>query len=149
MTRAHVREWIDAGMTVGGHSRNHVDLRQCADVELEREVRGCREDLEDLFGVPVTSFAYPFGHFNQRVRDAVAAAGFASAVSTGRGWMRPGTDTLRIPRCIVEDFDAPTFGAAIEGGLTVLRPADAMRSRLAETGDWPIQFCSLMSVCSN
>ncbi len=130
MTRAQVCEWIDAGMTVGGHSRNHVDLRGCTDAELEWEVRGCREALEDLLGVPVTSFAYPFGHIDRRVRDAVAAAGFTSAVSTRRGWTRPSADTLRIPRCIIEDFDASTFPAAIEGGLNVLRAADAVRSAL-------------------
>jgi peptidoglycan/xylan/chitin deacetylase (PgdA/CDA1 family) len=130
MTRTQVCEWIDAGMTVGGHSRSHSDLRRCNDADLERETRGCRENLEDLLGVPVTSFAYPFGHLDRRVRDAVAAAGFTSAVSTRRGWSRPGADPLRIPRCIVEDFDVITFRAAIEGGLSVLRAADAVRGRV-------------------
>jgi peptidoglycan/xylan/chitin deacetylase (PgdA/CDA1 family) len=134
MTSTQVCEWIDAGMTVGGHSRSHADLRSCNDAELEREIRGCREDLEDLLGVPVTSFAYPFGHLDRRVRDAVAAAGFTSAVSTRRGWTRPGADPLRIPRCIVEDFDAVTFRAAIKGGLNVLRGPDAVRGRFGRSG---------------
>jgi peptidoglycan/xylan/chitin deacetylase (PgdA/CDA1 family) len=130
MTRTQVREWADAGMTIGGHSRTHADLRGCNDADLEREIRGCREDLEDLLGVPVTGFAYPFGHVDRRVRNAVAAAGLTSAVSTRRGWARPDSDTLRIPRCIVEDFDAITFRAAIDGGLNVLRAVDAARGRV-------------------
>jgi peptidoglycan/xylan/chitin deacetylase (PgdA/CDA1 family) len=130
MTRAQVRECATAGVSIGGHSRSHADLRRCDDRRLDWELRGCREDLEDLVGGPVTQFAYPFGHFDGRVRDAVAAAGFTTAVTTRRGWARPGGDAMCIPRSIVEDFDLSTFGAAVRGGLNVLRVADAMhRSR--------------------
>jgi peptidoglycan/xylan/chitin deacetylase (PgdA/CDA1 family) len=135
MTSSQLREWVDAGMTVGGHSRSHADLRRCNDAELEREIRGCREDLEALLGVPVTSFAYPFGLLDRRLRDAVASAGFTSAVSTRRAWTRPGTDRLRIPRCIVEDFDAVTFRAALEGGLNVLRAPDTVSARFGQSGN--------------
>jgi peptidoglycan/xylan/chitin deacetylase (PgdA/CDA1 family) len=61
VTKSQLIEMAGAGMTIGAHSRTHVDLRECSAAELEAEVRGSRDDLEDLIGREVTSFAYPTG----------------------------------------------------------------------------------------
>jgi peptidoglycan/xylan/chitin deacetylase (PgdA/CDA1 family) len=131
LTTAQLLEIAAAGVSIGAHSRTHPDLTACGDAALEWEVRGSREDLEDLLGVPCTRFAYPAGHVDARVRTAVAAAGFRSAVTTVRGWTTAGVDTLTIPRNFIEDFDVATFAAALRGGLNYLRPIDAARARLA------------------
>ena len=130
MTRAQLLDAAAAGIVVGAHSRTHAALPACSDAELEFEVRGSREDLEDLLGRPVTRFAYPVGLLDHRVRTAVAAAGFSSAVTTDRSWAQADLDPLRIPRNIMEDLDAPTFAAALRGGLNYLRGADAVRALL-------------------
>jgi peptidoglycan/xylan/chitin deacetylase (PgdA/CDA1 family) len=130
MTRGQVIEMCCAGIDIGGHSRTHADLRRCSDDELESEVRGCREDLEDLIGRRVTSFAYPAGLTDARVRRAVSVAGFETAVTTRRGWARSEGDPLSIPRNFVEDFPLPVFAAATRGGLNVLAALDAARGSL-------------------
>ena len=127
MTRAQLLEMDDAGVTIGAHSRTHPDLRACTAKELEREVRGSKEDLEDLLAKPVTSFAYPTGLTDDRVRAAVSAAGFTSAVTTRPGWWRPTTKALDIPRAFAENFSDATFLAAIAGGLNVLGPLGAIK----------------------
>jgi peptidoglycan/xylan/chitin deacetylase (PgdA/CDA1 family) len=119
-----------AGVRIGAHSQTHADLTTCSDAELEREVRGSREDLEDLLGVACTRFAYPYDRLDTRVRMAVAAAGFHTAVTTVRGWARMNMDPLGIPRNFVENFDAATFTATLRGGLNYLRPLEAARARL-------------------
>jgi peptidoglycan/xylan/chitin deacetylase (PgdA/CDA1 family) len=134
MTRAQLLEIAVAGVTIGAHSRTHADLTSCDDAELEWEVRGSRDDLEDLLGKPCTQFAYPGGYpggcLDARVRAAVATAGFRTAVTTVRGWARVGMDPLAVPRNFVEDFDAATFAAAIRGGLNYLRAVEAAYARL-------------------
>jgi peptidoglycan/xylan/chitin deacetylase (PgdA/CDA1 family) len=130
LTRDQLLEMAAAGVSVGAHSRTHPDLTACSDAQLEREVRGSREDLEDLLGTACTRFAYPSGRLDARVRAAVAAAGFRTAVTTVRGWARAGVDPLGVPRNVVEDFDAATFTAALRGGLNYLRPVDVLRARL-------------------
>jgi peptidoglycan/xylan/chitin deacetylase (PgdA/CDA1 family) len=130
LSRGQVAEMAAAGVTIGAHSRSHAALPACGDAELEAEVRGSREDLEDLLGIPVTRFAYPTGLYDGRVLAAVASADFRSAVTTDRGWARRGTDWLRVPRNIMEEFDPPTFGAALDGGLNWLRPVEAVRARI-------------------
>jgi len=127
MTRSQVLEMDAAGVAVGAHSRTHADLRICDRTQLEREVRGSKEDLEDLIGKPVTSFAYPTGLLDDRVVGAVSAAGFATAVTTRPGWWRPQTRDLVVPRGFAEEFSDATFRAAARGGLGVLGPLGAIK----------------------
>lgn len=137
MTRSQLLEMAAAGVTIGAHSRTHADLRACGEYDLEGEVRGSKEDLEDLLGVPVTSFAYPSGLFDDRVVAAVAAAGFASAVTSSPGWWRPAASLLRIPRSFVEDFSDATFLAAMRGGLNALGTLDEVKRLAGRFGRWP------------
>ncbi|MDQ6846852.1 MAG: polysaccharide deacetylase family protein [Candidatus Dormibacteraeota bacterium] len=129
MTREQVLECAAAGLTIGGHTRSHADLRKVDHNTLESELRGGREDLEDLMGRAVTQFAYPFGHFDARARAAVIGAGYTSAITTRRGWARPGVDPFTIPRSVIEDVSLATFVASVRGGLSVLSAADAVRRR--------------------
>jgi peptidoglycan/xylan/chitin deacetylase (PgdA/CDA1 family) len=130
LTPSQLLEMDAAGITIGAHSRTHPDLRACTAAELEAEVRGCREDLEDMLGKPVTSFAYPSGLHARRVCAAVAAAGYRSAVTTRRATCRSDVDWLRIPRNIVEDYGTATFAATVRGGSNVLRLADSVEAAL-------------------
>jgi peptidoglycan/xylan/chitin deacetylase (PgdA/CDA1 family) len=134
MTRAQLLEMDAGGVTIGAHSRTHRDLRACSADELESEVRGSKEDLEDLLGKPVTSFAYPAGLLDDRVVAAVETAGFTSAVTSRPGWWRPTTGRLRIPRSFVEDFSGATFRAAVAGGLNVLGTLDAVKELASRRG---------------
>jgi peptidoglycan/xylan/chitin deacetylase (PgdA/CDA1 family) len=134
MTVAQLREMDSAGVRVGAHSRTHPDLRACGAAELESEIRGSKEDLEDLLGKPVTSFAYPTGLLDDRVRAAVAAAGFDSAITTRPGWWRRSAGPLLIPRSFAQDFSEATFRGAIAGGLNVLGPAGALKNLIPGYG---------------
>jgi peptidoglycan/xylan/chitin deacetylase (PgdA/CDA1 family) len=134
MTRSQLLEMDDAGVTVCAHSRTHPDLRACTAAELEHEVRGSKEDLEDLLAKPVTSFAYPTGLTDERVQAAVAAAGFTSAVTTDPGWWRPVTKPLEIPRSFVQNFSDTTFLAAMAGGLNVLGPIGTLKRLMTRAG---------------
>jgi peptidoglycan/xylan/chitin deacetylase (PgdA/CDA1 family) len=127
MSPGQLQEMAAAGIVIGAHSRTHPDLRRCSPAELDGEVRGGKDDLEDLLGVPVTSFAYPAGLLDDRVVAAVAAAGFTSAVTTRPGWWFPSSPALRIPRAFMEDFSEATCLAASRGGLGILRVLDALK----------------------
>ena len=134
MTRTQLLEMDAGGVTIGAHSRTHPDLRTCSPGELESEVRGSKDDLEDLLGKSVTSFAYPAGLGDERVFAAVAAAGFRSAMTSRPGWWRPATDALRIPRSFAEGFSDATFLAAIAGGLNILGPLSAVKALATARG---------------
>jgi len=66
-----IRYWATRGIEFGAHSRTHADLTVLSDQALKEEVLGSRGDLQKLLGSRVVSFAYPYGFYNQAVRDCV------------------------------------------------------------------------------
>lgn len=80
-----LREMQKYGIEFGSHTMTHPRLPHVSDERLRREVTDSKHRLEDLFGLEITSFAYPFGGVDQRVRSAVADAGYKLAFSIESG----------------------------------------------------------------
>jgi peptidoglycan/xylan/chitin deacetylase (PgdA/CDA1 family) len=122
ISKAGLRDLGESGVVVGSHGQTGADLRGRDDPELEREVRGSKDDLEDLVGTPVTTFSYPVGGVDARVRQAVVDAGYAVAVTTRRGSVTSRTDSFSLSRqTVAASFDGPTFMATVRGGMDVMR----------------------------
>lgn len=101
MTRAELAEAVAHGVDLAAHTRTHASLTALAGGptgSLRDEVAGCRDELEDLTGAPVELFAYPFGHHDPAVREAVETAGYAAAFTFLNGRVETGLDRLRLPR---------------------------------------------------
>jgi peptidoglycan/xylan/chitin deacetylase (PgdA/CDA1 family) len=76
-----IRHLVDEGMSVGGHTRSHPDLRGISPEDARREILGCKVDLEQLFQKPVRFFAYPGGAFDQQAVEWVRRFGYEAACS--------------------------------------------------------------------
>ncbi|WP_199096385.1 polysaccharide deacetylase family protein [Dyella sp. ASV21] len=100
MTAAQLRSWHAAGMEVGAHTRTHVHLSRCSDQQQREEIEGCKAELEDVIGAPVTQFCYPYGDHDDRAVEATRRAGYAAATTTQRGRADGGADVdlWRLPR---------------------------------------------------
>jgi peptidoglycan/xylan/chitin deacetylase (PgdA/CDA1 family) len=85
MDRAQVRDWLQAGHSIGAHTVNHVRLTQVGESVAREEITAGRKFLEDEFGVGVRHFCYPYGDWNRRVAEWVAEAGYATASTTEFG----------------------------------------------------------------
>jgi peptidoglycan/xylan/chitin deacetylase (PgdA/CDA1 family) len=85
MDVAALRRWREGGMAVGSHSATHRRLTDLDDAALAAEVGGSREGLAAALDAEVEHFAYPFGAYDERVVEAVGAAGYATAVTTDPG----------------------------------------------------------------
>jgi peptidoglycan/xylan/chitin deacetylase (PgdA/CDA1 family) len=113
LDRGQVRALSAAGWEIGSHSATHADLRRVSRRRLEEETAGSRAALEDLTGAPVSSFAYPFGRTDARVRAAVVAAGYRAACGAPPA-RTPG------PACL-DPFAIPRLGVRAPDGLGALR----------------------------
>ena len=71
MTAEQIRYWDGQGIEFGAHSRTHAHLSKLSAAELSAEVAGSKDDLSALLGHPIVSFAYPYGDYNDAVRDLV------------------------------------------------------------------------------
>jgi peptidoglycan/xylan/chitin deacetylase (PgdA/CDA1 family) len=85
MDEIQVRDWVTAGHAIGAHTRTHPRLTQLAPAAAREEIVGSRKALEDRFGMPVEHFCYPYGDWNDAVRDQVIAAGYRTACTTRAG----------------------------------------------------------------
>ncbi|MDO8573503.1 MAG: polysaccharide deacetylase family protein [Candidatus Daviesbacteria bacterium] len=81
-----LKEIAKSGLVeIGAHTMNHAYL---SDLPLERvkyEVEESKKYLEKNLGIPVTTFAYPNGTFDNQIIDVVKKAGFKTAVTTING----------------------------------------------------------------
>jgi peptidoglycan/xylan/chitin deacetylase (PgdA/CDA1 family) len=106
MGRTELRALLASGsFHIGSHAFVHRSLRTLSRVEALEEARSSKARLEDHFGVPVTSFAYPFGTFSDfdAITDrAVAEAGYEIAFNSMHGAIRRGADPISLPRIKVE-----------------------------------------------
>jgi peptidoglycan/xylan/chitin deacetylase (PgdA/CDA1 family) len=93
-----LKELNAAGVEIGSHSASHPELPQLSAAKLKHEVFDSRDTLVRLLGGPIASFCYPSGHNSAAVRQAVQAAGYASAVTVDPGLFKGKEDRFQIPR---------------------------------------------------
>ncbi|MFD8977209.1 polysaccharide deacetylase family protein [Streptomyces sp. NPDC059593] len=111
------------GVEIGGHTRTHPQLDTLPAPRAWDEVVGCRRELEDFLGHPVTAFAYPHGYSSPSVRDQVHAAGWTSATAVRDAFSSAGDDPLRIARLMVRaDTDRDRFRQWTEGAAAPVAP---------------------------
>ena len=80
MSVEQVLEMHNAGWEVGSHSLNHLDLTKIGSDRARDEVIRSKKVLEEMLGIPVLTFAYPFGALNKAAMDYVRTAGYIGAM---------------------------------------------------------------------
>lgn len=68
---------------IGAHTNEHTDLSTATLDEAYREMAESKAALEDYIGIPVSTFAYPAGHYSPACPTAAERAGFVAAVTCG------------------------------------------------------------------
>jgi peptidoglycan/xylan/chitin deacetylase (PgdA/CDA1 family) len=94
---SEIREMNSASMAVGAHTLTHPDLSKAPENRIEVEMCQSKEIIEDALGVPVASFAYPYGRFGGRSL-AIARQHFACACSDRLGLIGPESDPHMLAR---------------------------------------------------
>ncbi len=84
MTDDQLRDLYNDGNEIGGHTLNHSKLTEVRGADLNREVCQDRSNLL-AYGFEVTSFAYPFGHYNDEAKQAVMDCGYSNARGVSGG----------------------------------------------------------------
>jgi len=85
MDASEVREWLAAGHAIGSHTLKHPRLTELSAAAAREEIIASKKRLEDTFGIAIEHFCYPYGDWNEAVRDLVAEAGYRTACTTEFG----------------------------------------------------------------
>ena len=119
-----LRELHRAGHRIGAHGLTHKLLTACSAVELDQEIRGARQRLEDGLGARVEVMSLPGGRADHGVLRACEQAGFTQIFTS-------------VPRAEVMDLAPKTVGRLnLLGGTTVpwleamLHPGSGALARL-------------------
>jgi hypothetical protein len=114
MTGQEVRALVADGLvTVGAHSVTHPVLTELGAAACYQEISGSKFACEEIIGASVASFAYPYGDFDTKAREAVKTAGFSFACSARYGPVIPASDILALPRVHVLNWCGDAFEQAL------------------------------------
>jgi peptidoglycan/xylan/chitin deacetylase (PgdA/CDA1 family) len=147
-----LRALAAAGWEIGSHTRSHARLTELAGAELDAELRGSRDVVEDRLQRACRSVAYPYGGFDTDVdratARAAAAAGYDAGCTVPRRLWPP--EPLLWPRVAVDGADSHvTFRTKIAQPVRLFRatrawpalsaPRRVIRDRLVQAPERRVQ----------
>ncbi len=147
MNRAEVQEMIDSlGIEIASHTKSHPFLTRLSDDAVNYELTRSRQVLEGMFHQDVTSFVYPYGDYDSRVRRLVAEAGYSVARSIRSGTVNFAERPYDVPSSEVQ---RTTSLSAVEGWVSSKTPRILFLHRIvpspAHYTDWSTgQFAGLL-----
>lgn len=122
LTWSEVTELAAAGIEMGTHTVTHPILPHLPWTEIEHEVRASKDHIEHHLGRPVLTFAHPYAfpaeraEYVERLSSLLREAGYASAVTTRLGRVRPGCQPFQLRRIPLNDDDDRRLFQAKLGG---------------------------------
>ncbi|MCR5883514.1 polysaccharide deacetylase family protein [Rhizobacter sp. J219] len=121
LTWDEVAKLSKAGLTIGSHAHMHRSIAKLTTDEIREEGSRSKALLEQHVGVPVRSFAYPFGmrtDESETTARVLSECGYDSIFIAQHGILRRGAPLARLPRVKVEGGDALwMFKLLCRGGM--------------------------------
>lgn len=92
LSAAELRAFMNAGHEIGSHTRTHAHLYGLSSTQLKNEIAGSKQDIASFGLRPNVTIAYPFGEYDEVIKEATRAAGYAGARSSDVGYNTRNTD---------------------------------------------------------
>ncbi len=109
LTPEHVQALAQAGMEIGNHTYNHVDLATASASVRHYQVFAASAKIQSLVGRAPTTLAYPFGAWDAAAAAEVKAAGIGIAFTTVEGAREAWTTRYACPRVRVGPGTTPAM----------------------------------------
>ncbi|MEY3289445.1 MAG: hypothetical protein RLZZ419_1687 [Pseudomonadota bacterium] len=124
-----IRELSRNGIEFGSHTVSHPQLKNLSNAAIADELADSKVNIEDLIGVPVFLFSYPYrfpeedSGFTRNLGALLIDAGYTAGVTTSIGLASADDDILFLKRLPVNDNDdLVLFKIKLEGGYDWLHP---------------------------
>jgi peptidoglycan/xylan/chitin deacetylase (PgdA/CDA1 family) len=142
MSLGQLRELVNEGMWIGSHGVSHARLSTFQEpADLRREIVTSKSILERDLGIPITTFAYPYGMYLPRIASLVEKAGYTSARSTRPG-LRHGAADLFTLSALIDVNSVDGLCADIQA---VQDEVEAVRPYRPPAGIDPAQYFELLN----
>lgn len=90
-----VDDWkkaLASGQEIGNHTVTHRHTSELSADDEKNEVVNAKQKLQDLFGVPILTLAYPFVEISPGLRKWVEAGNFMARGGGGNAYLTPGME---------------------------------------------------------
>jgi peptidoglycan/xylan/chitin deacetylase (PgdA/CDA1 family) len=113
LTREQVARLAAAGMEIGDHTVDHVNLARLTGAALQLQIVEAADVIQSIVGERPATFAYPFSDWNANVVAAVARAGFSAAAINRELGPEDWSNRFLLPRLEVDPGTAPAVLLAL------------------------------------
>jgi peptidoglycan/xylan/chitin deacetylase (PgdA/CDA1 family) len=103
MTNNQIIELDKAGMVIGNHTKNHLDISTLSQTQLDSQLLDSKNTLESLLGHKVLDFCYPAGKYNANNIIALKNDGYLSATTTKNGISDTSSNLYELPRIRIQN----------------------------------------------
>jgi peptidoglycan/xylan/chitin deacetylase (PgdA/CDA1 family) len=115
LNEQQIRELIDSDLVeIGSHTLDHIYLKVAPKNYADRQIIESKKKFEERFGIKISTFAYPYGAFNDDNIETVQKAGYTAAVSVISGEMQSRDNLFYLSRIRPGLFTPSTMIRVIE-----------------------------------
>ncbi|NTU73363.1 polysaccharide deacetylase family protein [Candidatus Roizmanbacteria bacterium] len=116
LNEAEIKEMIESGLVeIGSHTLDHLYLKSVSPEVAREQITKSKQLFEARFGIPIETFAYPFGALNDEVVKMAEEAGYTAAVTVSPGDMISSDGLYVIPRIRPGRFAGIDVGSFLDG----------------------------------
>jgi peptidoglycan/xylan/chitin deacetylase (PgdA/CDA1 family) len=105
-TQAQIDEMAAAGMEIGSHTLNHLNLSTIVSLLAKDQIVDSKQSAE--------VFCYPSGRYNSETVQIVKDAGYMAAVTTKGGIANQDSSLFELPRLRIENISLDNFTKKFE-----------------------------------
>lgn len=105
-------------VVIGAHTVGHPSLARLNEEEQRKEIEGSKQALEEMLGIKVPYFSYPFGtgaDFNATTEKLVQAVGFTHVAANYQGIVHARSPLFKFPRFLVRNWNGAEFHQRLSG----------------------------------
>jgi len=115
LSEDQIKEMAEYGIDFGAHTCTHPDLTRIPPEVAKREIFESKRKIENLLETSIISFCYPYGNFNDTIKQMVIEAGFKCACAAHGHTKADGYDLFSLERIVMLPGDSIEFRLKISG----------------------------------
>ncbi|PUE63610.1 polysaccharide deacetylase family protein [Arcobacter caeni] len=103
LSNEQIKEMINSGLIeIGSHTLDHVNLPKLIKEEKEKQIFESKKQIEEIFNIKCTSFAYPFGFFDNEDLKILNNSSYTNATTVVNGvYDKTKFSSYLIPRIMI------------------------------------------------
>lgn len=90
--------------SIGAHTVNHLPLNRYSPDQQRKEISESKQYLEQITGQVISTFAFPFGDYDDKTCEILRSEHFSLAVSTADNLVHSDTNPFQLGRYLVENL---------------------------------------------